>query len=801
MKVLIVSAYFPPGNSIGAVRVGKLAKYLIDHGIDVRVISAQDLSLSQTLPLEIDSGRVQSTKWIDLHALPQKFFFSSNLNNGIEVRNHNRTFMKWGYNLFRSLFHWPDRHIGWFFPARKAGRRLIAQWKPDVIYASAWPLTSLLIAASLSKQFSIPWIAELRDLWLDNHYNHSPIWRRWIDRIIERKVLTSASLLVTVSRPLAEILKKFSKPTAVILNGFDEADFSKQSGTSQEKNILTITYTGMIYPGRRNPAPLFEALRQMGPLASRIRVRFIGRTLPGITDQIRFYGLSDCVEVYAPVSYKEALKYQSESDLLLLLMWDTPEEQGVFTGKLFEYLGSRRPILSIGLENGVAADLIRERCAGVVSNSALVIANALKHWLAEKDLKGQIDPLPESTSAGLSRANQFDLLLPMIKSVVLESVRRQKVLIVTRKIDIGGAERHLVQILPYLTKTFEISVFTIYRGSVLEQELQDSGIEVHSSYYSPWKWLIRPLRVLQLAFIMRSNRNSIVHFFLPEAYLLGALSGIAVGHSKMVMSRRSLNIYQQDYPALALLEKKLHPRMRIILGNSRAVLSDLIEEGVPVSRTRLIYNGVDVHPLPNGEEQNSLRTQHGIMADDLVIVVVANLFRYKGHMDLIHAMGLIAPKLVMPWRLLLIGRDEGEKSKLQLLLQLLGLSEHISFLDEVKKIDSLLQIADISVLPSHQEGFSNAILESMAAGLPVVVTNVGGNPEAVLHEVTGLVVPSHSPYELGQAIFSLACDPEKRKAYGDMARKRVQEHFSVEACVAAYNSLYQALGDESQCHD
>jgi glycosyltransferase involved in cell wall biosynthesis len=386
----------------------------------------------------------------------------------------------------------------------------------------------------------------------------------------------------------------------------------------------------------------------------------------------------------------------------------------------------------------------------------------------------------------------------MIKSVADGPVRKQKVLIFTRKIDIGGTERHLTQVLPQLARTYEIAVFAIYSGGALEQELRDSGIKVLVTYSPSWKWLTILLGMVQMAFIMRLNRNAIIHFFLPEAYLLGGLCGIMLGHSKMIMSRRSLNAYQLRHPVLALLEKKLHRKMKIILGNSQAVLLDLIGEGVLLSRARLIYNGVFIRPVLSTVEKNSLRIQHNIGADDLVITVLANLFTYKGHKDLIDAMSLIAPKLAMPWHLLLVGRDEGEKSRLQLLTYSRGFSERILFLDEIKQIDYILQISDIGVLPSHQEGFSNSILESMAAGLPMVVTNVGGNPEAVLHEVTGLVVPAQNPYDLGQAIFSLACDPEKRKTYGDMGLRRVQEYFSIDACVASYRNVYDALSNESQ---
>lgn len=793
MKVLIVSAYFPPGNAIGSVRVGKLAKHLKDNGCDVRVISALDDTLAQTLPVELEEGHVMATRWLDLHSLPRLIMGGGKAKGGGNANARGSRLMGVAYDLFRAFFHWPDRHVAWYFPARKAGRRLMEDWRPDVIYASAWPITSLMVGASLSREFSVPWIAELRDLWLDNHYYRVPVWRRWIDRILERKLLTSASLLVTVSEPLAEILKtKFAKPTAVVLNGFDPSDVVERQCASS-RDVLTISYTGMIYPGRRDPRPLFEALQQMGPLAKRIRVRFFGRILPGVQALIDSYGLQGSVEACAPVPYQEALRIQAESDVLLLLMWDTPEERGVYTGKLFEYLGAKRPILSLGLERGVASDLIRDRQAGVVTNDPKCIAEALGRWLKQKDLLGEVPGLDKSVCAGLSRTEQFDRLLPDIRAIAETSVPKPKVFVVTRKLDVGGSERHLVQILPRLLEKFDVSVFVIHAGGKLERELVNAGVTVTSPPRGMGAVLGRIwVSALLMAALIR-NRDAVAHFFLPEAYLLGGSCGTILGHPRMVMSRRSLNVYQAGHPVLAVVEKALHRRMKLVVGNSLAVVADLNKEQIPEQRTRLIYNGVAKPKCATLAERNAIRAQFGIGAEELLIIIVANLIPYKGHEDLITALGEVAPQIPGPWRLLVVGRDDGIGPSLQHLVEFLGLSERIVFAGQVVEIEGVWATADIGVLPSHQEGFSNSILEGMAAGLPMIVTNVGGNAEAVLHEKTGIVVSPHSPSELGKAILSLAMDPAKRRAFGEAARLRAETVFSVDACVGAYKALYESL--------
>jgi glycosyltransferase involved in cell wall biosynthesis len=108
-------------------------------------------------------------------------------------------------------------------------------------------------------------------------------------------------------------------------------------------------------------------------------------------------------------------------------------------------------------------------------------------------------------------------------------------------------------------------------------------------------------------------------------------------------------------------------------------------------------------------------------------------------------------------------------------------------------VANLLGASDVGLLCSHQEGFSIAILEAMAAGLPMIVTDVGGNAEAVLDGVTGLVAPPHDPQALATSIVRLARDPKLRQRYGSAGRERVKLQFSLEACIAKYEALYGGL--------
>lgn len=414
MRLLLVSYFFPPYNTIGAVRVGKTAAYLARWGHDVRVLSAADQPLQPSLPVEIDESRVTRTPWLNVNAPIEwvaggrQRVAAQGLSTGAKRGSLKSHLGRW----YKTLVNLPDGQVGWLPYATRAGEQLLHDWRPDLILASAMPPTSLFVAERLSRRFNIPWIAELRDLWTDEGSYSQPWWRRGLERRWERRLLESAAGLVTVSQPLADHLQvEYRKPTAVVLNGFDPSDFEQpQLAESQltcrpHRHQLQITYTGMIYAGRRDPGPLFQAVAQLGSAAQSVRIDFFGRYLQPVVEQARAFGVSDSVYVHESVGYRESLAIQQHSDLLLLLIDGDPRQRGVYTGKLFEYLGARRPILALGPADNVASQLIVERGAGVVLREPHEIAQQLRRYLHQKQSTG-IAPVPQSALHGLTRAEQ-----------------------------------------------------------------------------------------------------------------------------------------------------------------------------------------------------------------------------------------------------------------------------------------------------------------------------------------------------------------------------------------------------------
>ena len=408
MRILFVTHFFPPYNSIGAVRAGKTAKYLRQAGHEVRVLTTADQPLQASLPLDIPEADVIYTPWLNVNR-PVELALGGRgrvAARGYTTGSGTPPLIKRLGLFYKHLTNLPDGQIGWYPYAVAAGRRLVRDWRPDVIYASAMPVTSLLVAQAIASKSGIPWVAELRDLWLDNPYLDLPAWRRRIERRLEEKVMRSARGLVTISDPLAETLRtRFPVPVEVVTNGFDPEDYPVGARPADD-GVVRIVYTGMIYEGRRDPSPLFQAVADLGEAARQVRIAFYGRYLGVVEPLAERYGIRDRVELHDPIPHREALRIQAEADVLLLLLWNDPKEKGSFTGKLFEYLGARRPILAIGPTDNVASALIVERGAGVVETRPELLVEHLRAWIGLKQA-GQIIPAPPAeATTGFSREDQ-----------------------------------------------------------------------------------------------------------------------------------------------------------------------------------------------------------------------------------------------------------------------------------------------------------------------------------------------------------------------------------------------------------
>ena len=374
----------------------------------------------------------------------------------------------------------------------------------------------------------------------------------------------------------------------------------------------------------------------------------------------------------------------------------------------------------------------------------------------------------------------------------------RRLLVVTESLGVGGTESHLLRLLPRLTACgWTVAVFCLSERGKLASSMEDAGVEVVSPQRGASRQtLLRysahaAVASSKLYRLIRHWRPDIAHFYLPGPYVIGAPVAMAAGTPIKIMSRRSLSRYQQRWPAIASIERRLHGTMDALIGNSRAVADELIAEGASAAKVKLIYNGIETSAAYL--DRNEARRALGLGEDTLVGVIIANLIPYKGHRELIEGLAQVAPHLPSPWRILLAGRDHNIRSGLEARAAELGIASNLQFLGERSDVPRLLAAADFGLLTSHEEGFANVILEGMSASLPMVVTRVGGNPEAVLHERTGLVVPAKDPQAIGEAVLRLAQDEQLRKRLGVAGRIRVEREFTLDRCVATHAELYQEL--------
>lgn len=370
--------------------------------------------------------------------------------------------------------------------------------------------------------------------------------------------------------------------------------------------------------------------------------------------------------------------------------------------------------------------------------------------------------------------------------------------------EIGGAEMHLLRISKGLVeKGWEITLFCLSSPGPLSPQFEKAGITlIHPPKRLCSSGIIgKAARLLQISLLslhlgahLLFKRPDIVHFFLPASYLIGAPLAVMAFSPIRLMSRRSLNVYQQKRPFIAKIEHLLHKTMTGILGNSRSVINDLKnDENVPNRKLGLLYNGIEIHHPPNPEARISLREALKISDSSLVFILVANLIPYKGHLDLLQAFHHIKDQLPRQWDVLFVGYDTGYGATLSEQVKELSLSKHVHFLGQRQDIPDLLSCGDIGLLCSHEEGFSNAVLEAMNAGLPLVVTDVGGNKEVVKDGFSGLIVPAQNPEKLAQALLKVSKDPEEMTAMGKRGQEIIQNNFSLETCVSNYDEMYKTL--------
>ncbi len=271
----------------------------------------------------------------------------------------------------------PDNKIGWKRDAIKTGRKLLREEKFDAIFSTAPPYTCHLIGAQLSKEFDIPLLLDYRDAWVDNplHFYLTPI-HQLLHQRLEKKVLRTSYRIITINRRIKEMMLRRYRflsynDIALIPQGYDPEDFTVEDPIKLPfSDKMRFTYSGTFY---RNRTPkyflraLSELLNERPELRKKVEAVFVGTFRKENLALVESLGLNDVVRIFGYLDHKSAIRYLLTSDVLWMTIGNGRGEDMISTGKLYEYIGSRKPILGL-VPEGVARSTILESGAGRVVN-------------------------------------------------------------------------------------------------------------------------------------------------------------------------------------------------------------------------------------------------------------------------------------------------------------------------------------------------------------------------------------------------------------------------------------------------
>lgn len=410
-NLLLVSYFFPPGNIIGAVRPYQIARHFYKQGWNVHVICCQDKN-------------VPDDYWVDMSGLAVHRLPASRLLGWLNstTRKNNGLFSRIGHFLIRAI-KFSARSV--FFPEPfvlikkvfTAEIEILTKTIDfDLLISSSKPFTMHTIAYSVARRYSIPWVADNRDLWAHSPYRKNIIPRQNLDILYERKILEQSQLVLGVSQGMIDFYEKLYglNRTLLIMNGYESALVNKSrkvEAVIPEK--LDIVYGGVLYGYLRDPSVLLKVVSDSRDLSDFVQLHFYGAERVVISSlAAQFTGCA--IKQYNRVSKAEIVEKYQVASVLLVILGNTDFENGVMTGKFFEYLSFGKPILAIASDKTELAKIINESGVGLASNDPERIASFLR------DLLSGAFPLFVNPPKELSIDYQLSLLTDSVDTVLKE---------------------------------------------------------------------------------------------------------------------------------------------------------------------------------------------------------------------------------------------------------------------------------------------------------------------------------------------------------------------------------------------
>jgi len=376
-KVLIITYYWPPSGGAGVQRWLKFAKYLPQYGWEPIIytpenpdFAVEDLSLLKDVSpnLEVIKTRIWEPYEIYKTLIGKK---GQKINISFSEGGKKQGFIHKLALALRGNLLIPDPRCFWISPSVSYLEEYLKKHPIDAIISTGPPHSMHIIGLKLHKKTNIPWLADFRDPWTNIDF-YKELNLSWladkIHRSKEKQVLTRAQKVVSVTPTwCAELAENASRAVDLVHNGYDEDDIIRTNNPVDSN--FSIVHIGSINAAR-NPKILWKALGELiqenDELRKYLKIKFVGNVESVVYRDIEQYKLNPYLEKVGYLSHADAISFQQTSQLLLLLINNTPNANGILTGKLYEYMASARPILAIGPTKSDIANLLQETNAGVI---------------------------------------------------------------------------------------------------------------------------------------------------------------------------------------------------------------------------------------------------------------------------------------------------------------------------------------------------------------------------------------------------------------------------------------------------
>lgn len=368
---------------------------------------------------------------------------------------------------------------------------------------------------------------------------------------------------------------------------------------------------------------------------------------------------------------------------------------------------------------------------------------------------------------------------------------------------VGGAERTLVTLANNLDRSrFDVTIWTMFAQNPLAEDVADDvpvrslggqGVTVGDERVATIEKAEDPLDYarLPLRFVreLRAERPDVLQSFLVYDNTVARIAGAFVPETTVVTGARGERNLSDTVPKA--LDRGLLPLSDYIAANSQTGADFYAERGVSRDDIVVVRNGRDLDRYRDGTAEG-LHDEFGIPSDALVVGNVGRLLERKGQFDLLAAWPDV--EAAIPNAHCLLVGDGDARDALEGRIDDLGCRDSVHLAGTRNDVPALLDLMDVFAFPSHHEGLPGALLEAMAAGLPIVASAIPGNEELVTHGENGLLVPPADPDALGDAIRTLATDAERARALADQAQTDAYERYSHESMVSEFESFYESIG-------